>query len=181
METAEVHGWRAYTLAACSKLDSRPVLVGAYGMHVHSKDSPKAECRGFNFASAPWVTGEPEAHEEWEVPHLMCSCGYRGLLTMPEATENRDYIAHVTALGNTWIHDEGFRTAKYTIDFFLKPKFANIQVFDTKTGIASERFSDANLVLIELAKELEVPIYEENNCEQCGEGGRASHQSSINP
>jgi len=178
MEVTEIHGWRTYTLTLCSKKASEPILVGAYGMHVHTKDSPMAVCRGFNFASAPWVVDEPTPHEEWEVPHLECSCGYRGLFTIPPREAGKEFVAHVTALGETWIHDEGFRTAKYTIDFFLKPSFEEIKIFN----VAPERIGDASLMLTELANDLGVPIFEESNCEQCSNQRRQpTDQGSVDP
>jgi len=133
-------------------------------MHLHSAESPQAVCRGFNFASAPWVKEEAEDHKEWEVPHLKCSCGYRGTFTIPSDIENK-CLAHVTALGETWIHDEGFRTAKYFVNFFLKPP--------------SE---DLAAVLHDIAAELDVPIFEVSNCEQCSSQRRKStDQGSVDP
>ncbi|KKN60385.1 hypothetical protein LCGC14_0532190 [marine sediment metagenome] len=58
------------------------------------------------------------------------NCGayfFRRLEDAPQAPTNAQ--AHVTCLERTILHQDGGRTTQYSVDYFLAPKEANIQVF----------------------------------------------------
>lgn len=123
MDITEVHGWRAYSLKLCER-EGGFVFAGQYGKHLHSIHSSAATCRGYNFAAASWTSEEPREHSDWEIPFNPCSCGFYGYTKLPSMTNV--YLAHVTALGRTIIHQNGWRAAKYQLDYFLSPFFSEI-------------------------------------------------------
>lgn len=125
-----VHGWRRFTIGRCSRL-AELCLIGQYGMHVHQNPSPNAECRGA-FSAGMWPTSAMQAakqddshrrHPANEAPRFDCTCGfylYRTFEAMALPTpNNREIIAHVTAIDHTVLHQEGARAQRYRIDYVL--------------------------------------------------------------
>jgi len=132
---AVVHGFRRFSIVRCSKTQEL-VFRGQMGMHVHSNPAPSAVCRNPGsvgmwmtpaaVARNAALTREEREHPEYETPRFDCSCGFYGYRTYNAASADswggfRDFLAHVTCMGEVVLHEEGFRTKRYQIDYILRP------------------------------------------------------------
>jgi hypothetical protein len=162
MNPTEIHGWRVYRVRTCNRTQEL-VLVGQYQMHVHSADSPRAVCRGFN-AGAAWIREDLDdhTHGDWDTPAWNCSCGYYAWRAFPQEPNKVTFLAHVTALGETIIHEEGWRTAHYIIDYLLQPTEPALSI-DYKAVPPEE----VNTTMRYIAQSLDVPMLRYSDAEGC--------------
>lgn len=131
-----IHGFRVWNFSRCSRT-KEIVLRGSAGQHLHNRVQKAAECEGISHALWLTETAQKRLEEnygkkahEGPSPDWDCSCGayfFRRLEDAPQAPTNAQ--AHVTCLERTILHQDGGRTTQYSVDYFLAPKEANIQVF----------------------------------------------------
>ena len=144
--TTVVHGFRQLSIHRC-KSTQQPVLVGAMGGHQHKALSAHASCQGASWAL--WMSDEVAERVKEKTTHTEpapsqdCTCAFYihrtyqgahrddaaffyGAMMLGSFILQRPIIAHVTAIGECVIHTEGARVQRYMIDYFVRPKDAEL-------------------------------------------------------
>lgn len=120
-------------------------LKGQFGMHQHKNPTESSVCRGGG-GTGMWQTPAAKTrhtslrHDDREhgpetCPRYDCTCGfygYRTWLALAKSTgmalRYHPFLFHVTCIGEVILHEEGFRTQRYRIDYALTPPFPDENV-----------------------------------------------------